>query len=130
MNSTPLFTILAGLLALLTVVISLKALKGNALLGNPVISICVGLIGFIALREYAADALPAIMLPYVALLLCLPLILFLMLFFGKASPSDHGKSDEGHEAQPRCYSNIQEAGKTPKRNRKQEETHHGDKTND
>jgi len=89
---SPLFVIVAVIAAIITTLVSLKALKGHPILGNPVISILVGLMGFIGLCSYSAKALPAIILPYIALILCIPIVLFLLLFIRGHTESDHEMS--------------------------------------
>ena len=78
----PIIVIIAALLTVLTTVISLRVFKGNPVLGNPVISICVGGITFIGLCSCASKELHAIIIPYVTLALCFPMVLFMLLFSG------------------------------------------------
>lgn len=76
----PIVVFIAAILALLTTVISLRTLKNHPVLSNPVISVCVGLLAFMGLCDYAGKELSMVILPYIALALCLPIVLFLLLF--------------------------------------------------
>ena len=91
----PIVVIIAAILAVLTTVISIRALRDNPVLGNPAISILVGLISFIGLCSFAGKALPLIILPYIALALSLPIVLFLLLF-SKSSKESHSDTPDRH----------------------------------
>ena len=103
-ENQPIIVIIAAILAVLTTVISRHTLRGHPVLGNPVIYICVGLIAFIGLCSCASKALPVIVLPYVTLALCLPLVLFLLLFFKSSKKSEPGPRER------RMYDSSQREG--------------------
>ena len=128
-NIPPLVLVLAAVAAVLTTIVSLKALKGNPVLGNPVISVCVGLIAFIGLCECVGEkGLAAIAIPYVALALCLPITLFLLLFTRTRFKSGRNPSDrkvagqtKGESANNRQYS---------PQSKDEEDVHYDDEPND
>jgi hypothetical protein len=72
-------TIVAGIMAVVTTVVSWKALRDHSTLNNPIISVCVGALAFIGLRHLPEGLGNAILLLYVILAIA---ILFLLLWMG------------------------------------------------
>lgn len=72
--------IVAGIVALLTFIVSLRALKACSVLNNPIISLCVGGLTFIGLTSLPSGWLYGLLIPYVALGLTLVLLLLIRPF--------------------------------------------------
>jgi hypothetical protein len=69
--------IIAALLAVLTTAVSLGVLRNHSTLGNPVISICIGLLSFLGILYLPGDWRKMILIGYAALSLSLLLLMLL-----------------------------------------------------
>jgi len=72
-------SIVAGLMAVMVTLVSLKVLKDHSTLNNPIISVCVGALSYIGLLYLPAGLKEMVLLVYVALAVA---ILFLLLWMG------------------------------------------------
>lgn len=70
-------TVVAAIMAIMTTVVSWRALRDHSTLDNPVIPVCVGLLAFIGLRYLPEGLANTILIGYVALAIA---ILFMLLF--------------------------------------------------
>ena len=67
MNDVPSWIVLvAAIVSVLVTVVSRKVLKGDKVLGHPVIAFCGGALTFIGFLEFAKDWSAPLLLPYVA----------------------------------------------------------------
>lgn len=72
-------TLIAGILAVMTTVVSFRVLRNHSTLDNPVIPVCVGALSFIGLRYMPEGLAHTVLIGYVALAIA---ILFVLLFMG------------------------------------------------
>jgi hypothetical protein len=78
-NLSSISSIIAGIMAVMTSVVSWKVLKDHSTLGNPLLSVCVGALSYIGLLYLPAGLKEMVLLVYVALAIA---ILFLLLWMG------------------------------------------------
>ena len=72
-------SIIAGIMAVMTTLVSWKVLRDHSTLNNPIISVCVGALSYIGLLYLPAGLKDMVLLVYVALAIA---ILFLLLWMG------------------------------------------------
>ena len=84
----------AGAVALLTTFVTFKAAKGNEILGNPIVSLCVGGLTFAGLLQLAGDWQSIVLLPYAAVGIAVLTILLLMAL-KSCSPRGYVGKDKG-----------------------------------
>ncbi len=72
-------SIIAGIMAVMTTVVSWKVLRDHSTLNNPIISVCVGALSYIGLLYLPAGLKEMVLLVYVAMAIA---ILFLLLWMG------------------------------------------------
>jgi len=80
----------AAVTALITFLVSLKAFRQFSAFDNPIISICVGLLTFLAMLQLGQKCL-SLLIPYQALGLALVVFFLLGLFFRPKSNLRHRK---------------------------------------
>ena len=104
--------IVAGLIAAMTMAVSLRVLKTCPILSNPVISLCVGVLTFMGLISLPDGWAGGLLLPYAAL----GLTLLLLLLIG---PFLKGKEDRRKKEivlPEHDYSSREEEKKEPREN--------------
>jgi len=78
-NLSSMSSIIAGIMSVITTVVSWKVLKDHSTLGNPLLSVCVGALSYIGLLYLPAGLKDMVLLVYVAMAVA---ILFLLLWMG------------------------------------------------
>jgi uncharacterized membrane protein len=97
-------SIIAGVLAVMMTVVSLRALH-DSFLGNPIVSVCVGILTFIGLRYRPGGLFGMILLSYEAVAIS---ILFLLLWMGFKKVSQAHKERKQQEMLVRQASQLRE----------------------
>lgn len=104
--------VVATAAGVITLVVSVKALKHFLIFDNPVISICVGLLTFLSFLELGDSWVPAVLIPYQALGLVVLVMFFVYPFLTrKKKDKPHKRFDDKWPSQKRGWVTLDHAEK-------------------